>query len=393
MQKLIHEAFRNSNLEVTVFTLNTPLEHSTSGDQHTATDLQNARTIDTGVNQVLIWVRKQSRPPRSHSQSLPRVVWRLSCPFDELTIRHGILRRKHVTLKSSQMIFQQVVPPALVHIILHFFQSDHTSAHLGVTKGFQKVRSRFYWPGNKRDVEAFVARFFVHQKRKSPTKKYVHSLWAWKPSFPFSTVGIDSLGPLPPSAGNHYNLLIGDPFNKSHEVIALPDQSAPTTAKALLDQSKTLFGCPESLHSDQGSNFEAKLVTSLTKLLQSDKRRTNAFHPQSNAVIERRNRTLLNILAKTTDKNQRNWSELFPYVMLAYRTTVHESTGDTPYFLLSGHKATLSIDLQFSRPVTRPGQIITSTSLKHSSTSTQPMNSPVKTFKVSRNVNMRFVTL
>ena len=163
-------------------------------------------------------------------------------------------------------------------------------------------------------------------------------------------VGIDFFGPLPPSAGNQYILLIGDQFTKWHEAIALPDQSALTTAKALMEHWITRFGCPESLHSDQGRNFEAKLFTSLTKLLQLDKTRTTAFHPQSNAVIERTNRTLLNMLAKTTDQNQRNWSELLQYVMLAYRTSVHESIGYTPYFLLFGHEATLPIGLQFPQP-------------------------------------------
>ena len=270
--------------------------------------------------------------------------------FDELTIRHGFLCRQYENLKTGQMIFQQVVPPALVQNILLSLHSDHKSSNLGVTKTLEKVRSRFYWPGHKRDVEVFVASCFVCQKRNSPTKKHIHSLRACKPSFPFSTVGIDFLGPLPHSVGNQYTLLIGDHFTKWHEAVALPDQSAPTTAKALVDHWITRFGCPESLHSDQGRNFEAKLFTSLTKLLQLDKTRTSAFDPQSNAVIERTNRTLLNMLAKTTDKNQRNWSELLPYVMLAYRTFVHESTGYTPYFLLFGHEATLPIDLQFPPP-------------------------------------------
>ena len=196
----------------------------------------------------------------------------------------------------------------------------------------------------------FVASCFVCQNRNSPTKIHIHSTRAWKPSFPFSTVGIDFLGPLPPSAGNQYILLIGDHFTKWHEAIALPDQSALTTAKALMDHWITRFGCPESFHSDQGREFEAKLFTSLTKLLQLDRTRTTAFHPQSNAVIEGTNRTLLNMLAKTTDKNQRNWSELLPYVMLGYRTSVHESKGYTPYFLLFGHEVTLPIDLQFPPP-------------------------------------------
>ena len=117
-----------------------------------------------------------------------------------------------------------------------------------------------------------------------------------------------------------------------------------------MDHCITHFGYPESVHSDQGRNFDAIVFTSLTKLLQLYKTRTTAFHLQSNAVIGRTNRTLLNMLVKMTDRNRRNWSEVLPYILLAYRTSVHESTGYTPYFLLFGHGATLPIDLQFSPP-------------------------------------------
>ena len=96
--------------------------------------------------------------------------------------------------------------------------------------------------------------------------------------------------------------------------------------------------------------FEAKPFTSLTKVLQLDKTRTTVFHPQSNAVIEKTNRTPLKLLAKRTHKNQRDWSELLPNVMLAYRTSVHESTGYTIYFPLFGHEATLPKNLQFPSP-------------------------------------------
>ena len=191
VQKLIHETVTDSKLDVAVFTLKTPLESTTLGDHITAVDLQNAQTTDTGINQILTWARKQSHPPSSHLQGLARDVWRMWNPFDELTIRHANLCRKHENFKTGQTIVQQVVPPALVQSILHSLHSDYTSACLGVTKTLEKVRSRFYWPGHKRDVEVFVASCFVCQKLNSPMKKYIHSLWAWKPSFLFSTVSTD----------------------------------------------------------------------------------------------------------------------------------------------------------------------------------------------------------
>ena len=134
------------------------------------------------------------------------------------------------------------------------------------------------------------------------------------------------------------------------ETVTLSNQSASTTASALLEHCITRFGCPESIHSDQGRNFEAQLFKIFIELLQKDKTRTTAFHPQSNAVIERTNCTLLNMLANITDTHQQNWSEHLPYVMLAYQTSVHESTGHTPHFLIYGHEVTLPIGSQFPPP-------------------------------------------
>ena len=168
VHKIIHEPFRVSNLGITNFTHETPRERTTSGGQTTLVGLQEAQTTDTGIKQVLTRVRKQSRPPRSQSQGLPRNVWKNCNLFDELTIRHGNVCRKHENLKTGQMIFQQLVPLALVQSIFYFLHSDHTSAHLGVTNTLEKVRSLFYWPGHERDVEVFVASCFVCQKRNSP---------------------------------------------------------------------------------------------------------------------------------------------------------------------------------------------------------------------------------
>ena len=59
------------------------------------------------------------------------------------------------------------------------------------------------------------------------------------------------------------------------------------------------------------------------------------------------NKTLLNMLAKTVDDFQSNWAQHFPYVMVAFRTSVHESTGYTPQFLVSGEEINLPGDIQY----------------------------------------------
>ena len=115
------------------------------------------------------------------------------------------------------------------------------------------------------------------------------------------------MGPLPLSNGNKHILLKGDHFTKWFEAIPLPDQTAVTTANALVDHWISRFCCPRSLHSDQGRNFESKLFEQIMQLLESDKTRTTLFHPQSKAVIERKNKTLQNKSAKCVNEEQSNW--------------------------------------------------------------------------------------
>ena len=86
------------------------------------------------------------------------------------------------------------------------------------------------------------------------------------------------------------------------------------------------------------------------QLLEVDKTRTTPFHPQSNAVIERMNKTLQNILAKCVNEERSNWSQQLPYVMMAYRSSVHESTGYTPQFLVFGQELSLPLNCMYPNP-------------------------------------------
>ena len=145
-------------------------------------------------------------------------------------------------------------------------------------------------------------------------------------------------------------MLIGDHFTKWYEAIPLPDQRAETTADVLLKHWICRFGCPHSIHTKQGRNFDSDFFQQLMRRLEINKTRTTSFHPQSNAVIERMNRTLLNMLSKCIDKNQSDWSTLLPFVLMPYRSSVHESTGFTPYFLVFGHEMSVPLDLMYQPP-------------------------------------------
>ena len=50
------------------------------------------------------------------------------------------------------------------------------------------------------------------------------------------------------------------------------------------------------------------------------------------------------------EKQQEDWDSHVPLILLAYRSAVHESTGQTPSFLMFGTKVNLPVDLLFGRP-------------------------------------------
>ena len=121
---------------------------------------------------------------------------------------------------------------------------------------------------------------------------------------PFQQVVMDIIGPFPKTAkGNMYVLIIGDYFAKWVEAYPMSDMEATTVAKCLYDFI-CCFGAPDILHTDQGQNFESALISKLCKLLGITKTRT-PYHPQSDGMIERFNRTLLSMLVRCWGKKGR----------------------------------------------------------------------------------------
>ena len=95
-------------------------------------------------------------------------------------------------------------------------------------------------------------------------------------------------------------------------------------------------GVPEQLLSDRGQNFLSELIGAVCELLGIEKVNTSGYHPQTDSMVEKFNSTIINMLSKCIEKHGRVWDKQLPYVMLAYRVAVQESTQEAPFFLLYG---------------------------------------------------------
>jgi len=157
---------------------------------------------------------------------------------------------------------------------------------------------------------------------------------------------MDILGPLPCTCqGNKYILVVMDYFTKWPEAYALPNQEAGVVAQAFVEGFVCRHGILEELHTDQGRNFESQLLKEVCSLLSIRKTRTTPLRPQSDGMVERFNRTLLQQLALFTTTHQDDWDEHLPYLLMAYRTSQHGATACSPALLMYGRELRAPADL------------------------------------------------
>ena len=62
------------------------------------------------------------------------------------------------------------------------------------------------------------------------------------------------------------------------------------------------------------------------------------------------NRTLTTMLSAVLNDNHTDWDDRLPYVMRAYRSAEHETTGLTPNMLMLGREATTPLDIAYEMP-------------------------------------------
>ena len=238
---------------------------------------------------------------------------------------------------------QLVVPVRERHDLIRRFHDSLFAGHLGVTCTIFRLLDRVYWPGLRRDVRTYIGSCTIWLARKSPCllrapMGHVEVGHRWE------RVAMDLLDMSVTTArGNRYVLVMVDCFSRWTEVCPLPDKTA--SGDAFFNQVVCRFGMPIVIYSDQGREFEYKIMQELCILCGSHKTRTTPYHPESDGLVERFNRTLLMMLAMFASKNREDWDDLLPAVMMAYRSSVHESTGCSSYRLMFGEECTLPMDI------------------------------------------------
>jgi len=307
-----------------------------SDEQRADSDL--ARVIDL----VLAGGRLSDRARRRE----PPGVLRLLSFYSSLVVEDGILY-KVSSYKDDHVVKRIVVPSHRRTSVLE--KSHNDLGHLGRDKTLSVAKDRFFWPGLTKDVEAFIKSCPRCLRAKAPHLPERAPLTSITTTRPMELVCMDFLS-LETSAGGYSHILVvTDHFTKYACAFPTRTQHASVVAKILVNSFIVHYGIPERLHSDQGANFEGKVVKHLCELLGTAKSRTTPYHPQGDGITERFNRTLLSMLSTLEENEKRNWKDHVAPLVHAYNSMRHESTGYTPFYLMFGRSPRLPVDLFLGR--------------------------------------------
>lgn len=104
-----------------------------------------------------------------------------------------------------------------------------------------------------------------------------------------------------------------------------------------LTEFRSIFGIPKVLQSDQGSNFTSGLFAQVLRQLNIKHNKSSAYHPESQGALERFHQHLKSLLRAYCTELKADWQEGLPWLMLAAREVVQESTGFSPNELVFAH--------------------------------------------------------
>lgn len=229
------------------------------------------------------------------------------------------------------------IPEALRQSILNRSHDSVIAAHGGMAKTLELIRRYFYWPRLVSDVREYVRNCEVCKKTKATNTIMKPEMGKMATSVrPFQRIYIDILGPYPRSKKGFIGLLIVlDHFSKYHWLCPLKKFTSALIIKFLENQVFHYHGVPETVISDNGSQFRANDFNAFLTRYGINHSYTAFYSPQSNAS-ERVNRSIIAAIRAYIKKDHREWDENVSPISCALRNAVHSSIKVSPYHALYG---------------------------------------------------------
>lgn len=221
-------------------------------------------------------------------------------------------RKAELSVVDSCLMFADrvVVPVELKNEVMKELHAGHP----GIVRMKNLARSLVFWPGLDADCESCVKKCRACQENaKSPVKVPIQS-WP-TPEKVWERIHVDYAGPID---GVSY-LVVVDAKSKWPEMQPVKCTTASNTVLALNDLF-IRFGTPETIVSDNGTQFVSREFSEMCDRYGIQHIRTATYHPQSNGQAER----FVDILKRGLKKlkgEEKVSKDMLDTVLFSYRTT------------------------------------------------------------------------
>ena len=168
-------------------------------------------------------------------------------------------RRRHTPLFLGRP--RIVLPANLRQRAIHANHLSDYGGHFGLAKTFARLALRYWWPRQRANVRAFLARCTFRMANTQFSKP-----WRWispQIGMPFEIVAANIFGLLKPAAWRHTHILVLiDHHTRWVKLIALPEPTAELVAKAIFEQWISRWGTMRALLTHAWRQFTARLLSS-----------------------------------------------------------------------------------------------------------------------------------
>lgn len=232
-------------------------------------------------------------------------------------------------------------------VIINDFHILPTSGHAGIRRMYNNIKKYYFWPGLYEDVKNFVNKCAKCQTQKY-TNKYIKEpmVITTTANTAFEKIYLDIVGPLPQDIYNNvYILTIQCELTKFLEAYPLTSKSSIDVAKSMVSNFILRYGIPKTIATDRGSEFLSSTLQEVCRILQIKQLNSTAYHHQTIGSLENAHKSLGNFLRIQTDNDPDNWSNWLPFWCFAQNTSVHTSTGYTPFELVFGKVCNIPTNL------------------------------------------------
>lgn len=242
-----------------------------------------------------------------------------------------------------------VLPTELTAHAIQTHHSREYGGHFGVQKTYNRLHTRYFWRGMKRQVHKAVLQCPLCMAYKG---KLPNMHWLSLPiGTPFEIVAMDMFGPIQISEEGYQHIIVMiDHHTRWVEIIPAKSATATETAKIFHDTWITRYGVPRVLLTDNGTNFCNAILNNIADTYGIHKITSTRYNPRGNSLVESFMRTLKGTLVTTIRNNPKRWCKALPAAALAYRSTPHSTTGYSPFFLLTGQEVMLPLSREWDEP-------------------------------------------